>query len=268
VTIRLFGAFAHPDDDVYQLGGTLALDPRRFETTFVFATSGDAGPITEGSGATRETLADVREGEQAAALAAIGTGERARARFLRHPDYHLPDVPLDRLAAELEAAMREVAPHVVVTFGPDGLTSHHDHIRVGEACTRAFHAARATARPGTFARLLHTAIPRSDVDRFYAGLAGLEDRTYGAEGDLFNLVGVPDERIDEQIDVGPVVRTKLAGILAHATQVCEWERIPAPLRWIHLEHESFVQAWPPPQTEPAEPRLSGTRMTERHSGVK
>jgi LmbE family N-acetylglucosaminyl deacetylase len=242
--IRLFGAFAHPDDDVYQIGGTLALDPRGFDTTFVFATSGGAGPITEGSGVTRHTLASVREREQAAGMVALGVAERTRARFLRHPDYRVPEVPFARLASELEDLMREFRPHVVVTFGSDGLTSHHDHIRVGEACTRAFHAAREGAARGDFARLLHTALPRSDVDRFYAVLARLHDRGYGDEGDLFNLVGVPDERIAVQVDVSRVRDVKLAGILAHATQRCEWERIPEPARWIHLDRESFVQAWP------------------------
>jgi LmbE family N-acetylglucosaminyl deacetylase len=132
-----------------------------------------------------------------------------------------------------------------VTFGPDGLTSHHDHIRIGAACTEAFHAARTGAAPGEFARLLYTALPRTDVDRFYAGLVRAERERYGNEGELFNLVGVPDERIAVQVDISEAAETKLAAILAHATQRCEWERIPETLRWIHLERESFVQAWPP-----------------------
>jgi LmbE family N-acetylglucosaminyl deacetylase len=258
VTIRLFGAFAHPDDDVYQLGGALALAPAAFETTFVFATSGDAGPITEGSGATRETLAAVREQEQAAAMTRLGVAGRSRARFLRHPDYHLPEVPLETLVHELEDAMVEARPHVVVTFGPDGLTSHHDHIRVGQACAEAFHRVRAVAAPGECARLLYTALQRSDVDRFYADVVGTDDGTYGPEGELFNLVGIPDERIAVRVDVSSVSEIKLEAILAHGTQRCEWERIPEPARWIHLERECFVQGWPArPDDSAVAPTLGG-----------
>jgi hypothetical protein len=34
-------------------------------------------------------------------------------------------------------------------------------------------------------------------------------------------------------------------MLRHRTQLEEHERIPEPLRWIVLDAECFVQAWPP-----------------------
>jgi LmbE family N-acetylglucosaminyl deacetylase len=251
VTVRLFGAFAHPDDDVYQIGGTLAMHAGDVQATLVFATSGEAGPITDPAMATRETLGVVREHEQRAALEALGVAAVTDVHFLRHPDYHLSTVPFDDLVAEVAEIMRATQPDVVVTFGPDGLTSHHDHIRIGRACSEAFHrVGHSGAAPP--ARLFHTALPRSIVDRFYAGLSGLGETSYGEEGRLFNLVGVPDDRIAVRADVGGVARRKLDGILAHRTQLCEWERIPEPLRWVHLDEESFVQAWPPSERgEPA-----------------
>jgi hypothetical protein len=48
-----------------------------------------------------------------------------------------------------------------------------------------------------------------------------------------------------RVDTRSVAARKMAGIRAHATQRGEWERIPKPLRWIHLDDECFVQAWPP-----------------------
>jgi LmbE family N-acetylglucosaminyl deacetylase len=48
-TTRLLGVFAHPDDDVYTLGGSLVLERDRLEVTLVFCTSGDAGPIWIGA---------------------------------------------------------------------------------------------------------------------------------------------------------------------------------------------------------------------------
>ena len=163
--LRLVGVFAHPDDDVYSIGGSLVLNRDRLDVTLVFCTSGDAGPIWVEGIATRETLGEVREREQAASMAALGV--EAKARFLRHPDYHLPEVPFDVLVGEVEAVLRDVRPHLVVTFGPDGMTSHHDHIRAGEAAEAAFRRAREDSDDGAFARLLQVAIPRSAVDRFY-----------------------------------------------------------------------------------------------------
>ena len=65
------GVFAHPDDEIYQIGGTLALHAGEVRTTLVFCTSGDAGPITSPELATRKNLGEVREREQAAAMALV-----------------------------------------------------------------------------------------------------------------------------------------------------------------------------------------------------
>jgi LmbE family N-acetylglucosaminyl deacetylase len=245
VTVRLAGVFAHPDDDSYVLGGTLLLHPGAVEPTLVFATSGEAGPMADGTGVTRETLGRAREAEQAAFLEAVGYGAAA-TRFLRHPDYRLPEVPFERLVGEVEAVFRETRPQVVVGFGPDGLTSHHDHIRAGEAAAEAFRRARAAdgdGPGGAFQRLYQAAYPRSDVDRFYAAVreGGFD---YGEEGNLFDLTGVPDDRIAVRVDTRPVAARKWDAILRHRTQLDEHERIPSPLRWIVLDAECFVQAYP------------------------
>jgi LmbE family N-acetylglucosaminyl deacetylase len=130
------------------------------------------------------------------------------------------------------------------------VTSHHDHVRAGEAAEAAFHRARQQSSSGAFRRLYRVAVPRADVDRFYDGMRAL-DPAYGDEGELFNLTGVDAESVAVSVDTVPVRDVKLEAILEHRTQVCELERIPEPLRWIHLDRESFVQAWPPrPAGEP------------------
>jgi LmbE family N-acetylglucosaminyl deacetylase len=224
MTIRLFGVFAHPDDDVYTLGATLVAHHGELETTLVFATSGEAGPITDPEAVSREQLGPVREGEQRAAMEALGVADSTTSRFLRLPDYYVPDVPFDELVARITDLLDEVRPDVVVTFGPDGMTSHHDHVRVGEAATAAFDRVADGSGP---THLFHVALPRADVDRFYADLDGAG---YGEEGDLFNVAGVPDDRITIRFDARPYRETKLEAILAHRTQISEWERIPAQLR--------------------------------------
>ena len=247
MTVRLVAVavLAHPDGDSYLLGGTLLLHQGRVEPTYLFATSGEAGPIAPGPAATRGTLGAVREGEQRAFLEAIGYGG-APARFLRHPAYHLPEVPFERLVGEVEAVLWEVRPQLVVSFGPDGLTSHHDHVRAGEAVLEAFQRARAAeGEPqDAYLRLYQAAHPRLDVDRFYAGVrqGGFG---YGEEGRLFDLTGVPDERIAVRVDPRAVAARKWAAILRHRGQLEEHERIPEPLRWIVLVAECFVQVFPP-----------------------
>ena len=168
--------------------------------------------------------------------------------FLGHPDYYLPDVPLERLVGDIEAVLRTARPHIVVTFGPEGLTSHHDHMRVGEAATEAFHNVREELGDSdAFTRLHYVALARSDVDRFYEGVRG-GGYDYGEEGRLFDITGVPDDGIAVRTDIRSVADRKLEAILAHKTQLIEWERIPEGLRWIYLNAECFVQAYPDHRT--------------------
>jgi LmbE family N-acetylglucosaminyl deacetylase len=184
-------------------------------------------------------------------MAALGID--ADVRFLRHPDYHLPEVPFHGLVAQIEAVLREVRPHLVVTFGPDGWSGHHDHARAGEATDAAFERARADG--DVAARLLHVGTPRSVADRFDAELraAGSTDREARS---LLALRGVPEEDIAIAVDTRPVKDTKLAGIEAHRTQIGELERVPEALRWIVLDTEWFVQAWPERPASPAAPATS------------
>jgi LmbE family N-acetylglucosaminyl deacetylase len=249
-TTRLLGVFAHPDDDVYTLGGSLVLARDRLEVTLVFCTSGDAGPIWV-EGVEPHELGSVREREQAASMAALGVD--ADVRFLRHPDSHLPEVPSSVLAGEIDAILRETRPQLVVTFGAEGLTGHHDHIVVGAATDAAVDRARIEDR--IVARLLHVGIPGSAVARLEgqlheAGDPAKEDRS------LLDLRGVPDDEITIEVDTRPVRETKLAGIEAHRTQIGELERLPEDLRWIVLDTEWFVQAWPERPAPPAAPATS------------
>jgi LmbE family N-acetylglucosaminyl deacetylase len=246
-TTRLLGVFAHPDDDVYTIGGSLVLERDRLEVTLVFCTSGEAGPIWIEGVQPRE-LGSVREREQAASMAALGID--VDVRFLRHPDYHLPEVPSSVLEREIDAILHQARPEVVVTFGADGLTGHHDHIAVGAATDAAVDRARTDE--GMVTRLIHVGIPRSAVARLEgqlgeAGDPAKEDRS------LLSLRGVPDEQIAIAVDTRPVRDTKLAGIEAHRTQIGELERLPEPLRWIVLDTEWFVQARPEPAASLAAP---------------
>ena len=150
--IRIVGVFAHPDDDVFSVGGTFALHASGVAPTLVFCTSGENGPIWVDGIATRDSLGAVREREQVAAME--GLGVRARSVFLRYPDGGLTDVSREELIGTISAVLREVRPHVVVTFGADGLTSHPDHVRAGEATSVAFERLRAEAGEAAPQRLL------------------------------------------------------------------------------------------------------------------
>jgi len=254
VTFRLVSVFAHPDDDTHGVGGILAMEDGNVDYSVIVASSGEAGEIADPSLATPETLGDVREQEELRSLEVLGVAD-PRAHFLRCPDGHVAEAPREELVDRIAEIFAAARPHVVVTFGPEGVTRHADHIAVGQAATEAFHRLQAEARDRNeaFRRLLYVALPQPELDRYWQ-----IQKERGVEVDPdgpFMPRGVPDHTITVKVDCRSVIDRKLAALAAHRTQAFEDESFPDDLRREAFAWEWFVQAWPP-VTEPSGPILS------------
>ena len=247
---RVACVFAHPDDETFGVGGSLALHaPDEVELTVILATSGEAGRIADASLATRETLASVREAEDLASWRALGLDPDVR--FLRHQDGGLNVTPRGELVTQVRGVLEDVAPEVVITFGPDGITGHDDHVAIGAIATEAFDALRTSSGGAAFSRLLHNAIAQSTLDRLNELLRGrgLEPMD---PAEPFMPRGVPDAAIGARVDASSVYERKLEAIRCHKTQD-ELEDVPFDLWPEMLSIESFVVAWP--ERRPRDPVL-------------
>ena len=126
---RVVGVFAHPDDEIFCAGGTIAKWAADGAHVFVVcATRGEAGQIRDSMTAVRRTLGQVREAELREACARLGV---EHVVVLNYHDGTLQNVDLDELAAAIEEMLTEIDPDVVITFGEDGAYGHPDHIAVG-----------------------------------------------------------------------------------------------------------------------------------------
>jgi LmbE family N-acetylglucosaminyl deacetylase len=244
MTHRLAGVFAHPDDDAFGIAGTCALHADDLELLVVFATNGEAGRIADAALATRETLGRVREAEAASAYRVLGV--EADLRFLGYRDGSVSQVPRPELVGRVADALASFRPDVVITFGPEGITAHQDHITVGAAGTEAFGVVRERLGQDGPKRLLHLALPSADLER----LAG-ELRRRGLEPpdptEPFQPRGVPDDRIGVRVDCSSVVKRKLDALREHRTQAQDLEEYPQDLWPEFLSREAFTIAWPDPE---------------------
>lgn len=260
---------AHPDDEAFAVGGTLAaLSAGGTNVTLICATRGDVGEISDPSLATAETLATVRETELRCSCAALGIdppiflGYRdsgmAGAETNSHPD-SLAAADLSEVTGRVVRCVRELRPGVLISFDAGGGYGHPDHIAVHKATSEAFHKAGdpscypeqlGTLQPHTPRKLLYTAIPRSlfrgMIDRMRE--MALDASVFASWPDP-ETVGTPDEEIDLVVDIAPYVDTKRKAIDCHATQVAPdnpFNLLPQEEIRAFLSVEHFIQAVPKP----------------------
>lgn len=133
---RLLAIYAHPDDECYCSGGTLAkYSAEGAETMVISATKGQAGQINDTRVANRQTLGAIREQELHQSC------EQLNVHHVDCWDYMdgaLAESDQDKLVGDIVYAMRKFQPHIVLTFGADGAYGHPDHIAIGDATTIAF----------------------------------------------------------------------------------------------------------------------------------
>lgn len=140
MTLKLLCVLAHPDDESLALGGTLArYATEGVETYLVTATRGEHGWMgSEADYPGPKALGQTREAELLAATRALGMRE---VHFLDYEDGHLDEADAQEAIAKIAAHIQNIQPQVVMTFGPDGIYGHPDHIAISQMTTAACVAA-------------------------------------------------------------------------------------------------------------------------------
>jgi N-acetyl-1-D-myo-inositol-2-amino-2-deoxy-alpha-D-glucopyranoside deacetylase len=147
----LLAVLAHPDDESFGMGGTLALYARRgVEVHLVCATRGEVGVMEEKYMLGYKTIAERREAELRCAAEKLGLAD---VHFLEYRDSGMPGTadnqhpkalaaqPLEEVAGQVVEYIRRFKPQVVLTFDPIGGYRHPDHIAIHRATVLAFEKA-------------------------------------------------------------------------------------------------------------------------------
>jgi LmbE family N-acetylglucosaminyl deacetylase len=222
--------FAHPDDESLVAGGTLArYAAMGWKTSLVCATRGEWGPISDDALAGYDDLGQVREGELREACGVLGIDDLL---FLDLEDASVSAVfgtEAEQVTLEkLVRAIRERRPRTLITFGPDGLYGHQDHIAVGRLAAAA--SSRA-GNPRIFPQHLDHGLPAHRVSRLYyatvpQGLypelladldrSGRDAHLWGIPAERF---GIPGTEISVRVDIARFLARKLAALRCHRTQL-------------------------------------------------
>ena len=202
----LLAIFAHPDDESFRCGGTLALLARRGVRVWVLcATRGEAGV----PGLSPEQAGQVRERELRCACRALGIEP---PRFLDYQDGTLAQVDEGQAVERVVRAVRELRPQVLLTWPPDGLSGHPDHVAVSRWTGEAF---RRLGLSSPLAKRRRTETKASPLSLYHI----VVPRSLAQALGVTHLHTVPDEVVTLAVDVSAVWEAKMAAIRCHRTQM-------------------------------------------------
>ncbi len=270
---RILAVLAHPDDESFGMGGTLAkYASDGVRVHLICATRGEVGEVDpeylEGFG----SIADLRINELNCAVKTLGI-ERLQLLDYRdsgmtgsadnqHPRA-LINAPLEKVAGEIAEYLREFQPQVVLTFDPQGGYRHPDHIFINRAATKAFILASDPSYmrdnpPYQPARLYYHTIPRHFI-RFNVRLLkllGKDPSRYGKNKDIDLTQMAGDEfPVHARVDYSEFKDKKAAAARCHASQGGHGLTRGA-IRWLFWllgarSVDQFMQAIPEPDQRAA-----------------
>jgi LmbE family N-acetylglucosaminyl deacetylase len=265
---KILSVLAHPDDESFGMGGTLAkYAAEGVEVHLICATRGEAGEVDPEYLKGHTSIAALRVEELNCAVKELGIEP---VRLLEYRDSGMTgsadnenpraliNAPLDQVAGEIADIIREIKPQVVLTFDPIGGYRHPDHIFIHEAATRAFKLAGDAAYPGNHpsyqpAKLYYHTIPRYFI-RFNVRLLkllGKDPSKYGKNQDIdLTQMAVDEFPVHARIRYDEYKEKKAAASACHASQgghgltrgFMRW------LSWLlgARSADQFMQAFPEP----------------------
>lgn len=268
----LLAVLAHPDDETFGTGGTLALYARAgAEVHLICATRGEVGEMDPRLMRGFNSVAERREHELRCAAETLGL---SGVHFLGYRDSGMPGSPdnnhpnalaaqpLEKVAADVGGYIQQLKPQVVITFDPIGGYRHPDHIAIHNATVRAFHAALEASPAGGYRpeRLYFQTIPRGFLRLMVRlmRLVGRDPRKFGQNGDI-DLVSIAEVSFPTHvsIDYRPVADIRDAASRCHESQggasLTSGGLFGRLRRWL-MSREMYMRAYPVPG--PQEKRAS------------
>lgn len=219
--------FAHPDDETFGTGGTIAkLVKKGAVVNVVTATTGQAGQTGEYGDITPEELGEKRKIEQAEAAKILGI---SKTTCLGLMDGELINHPVEELAEMLIPLIKDENPDIVVTFEKNGASNHPDHKQISIAATDAFK--RWMSEADKHVRLYHIGVPKSYLVEYEK--AGLMMTAFGMPQ------GTPDEDFTTVIDISDVFEIKDKAARCHISQKKDWDRFESRMEIVDLKKEYF-----------------------------
>jgi LmbE family N-acetylglucosaminyl deacetylase len=268
----ILAVLAHPDDETFGLGGTLALYAQKgYDVYYICATRGEVGAADEEFMKGYKDAAEMRTAELMRAAKILGLKE---VFFLGYRDSGMPGSEdnkhpnaqvahsIDEVAGRVVKYIRELKPDIVITFDPIGGYKHPDHIHIQRATTLAFEKAddatfhpeagivsSGDGRPFKPRALYYQVFPRWYLKwaTRLMPLFGKDPTKYGRNGDIDLTDLIVDFPIHVQLDIRSVSEIKRQASEQHASQgggIQMRRGLMGFIAKVFGQREDYMQAYP------------------------
>ena len=263
---RLLACFAHPADEAFPIGGSLAAHSSRgVNIRLIPATSGEEGEVRSPGLAIPDGLGSLRREELSCSVHTLGLQSHhvlgyRDSGMAGTPANNLPEafinIAQEEIVGILVREIRTFRPQVVLTFEPGGLYGHPDHIAICKHATKAFHTANDASiypeqlieglEPFQPDRLYYSARPQG----FRTSMA-LKLQAAGIDFPMPTIErandGIDPDEIHLEVNVSDQLDQKMGSILCHKSQVAPnwpYNQVPRSVAADILGREHYIRAWP------------------------
>lgn len=195
--------FAHPDDEAFGPGGTIAKLAKKNPVYIICATKGEAGLDSRKGKVKVKALYEEREQELLRSAKILGV---KRVYFLGFKDGTLSNNLYHEIAAKIERILRNLKPEVILTHEPRGGSGHLDHIAISMISSYLFE------RLPFVKVMLQHCLPDFRAKAF---------KKYF----IYRPPGYSRKEIDLVVDINDVWETKLRAMHEHQSQMHDIKRI-------------------------------------------
>ncbi len=211
----VFVILAHPDDESFGPGGTVALLSKTHDVYLFCATKGEAG--NDHSRKKEVSLHEIRADELKEASSLLGVKEVV---FLGHQDGHLSNSVYHTIVDQITKYVVKLQPYLIITYEPRGVSGHLDHVAMS-----------------MIASFIYTRNECIKELHYFC----LDQKQRGTTQKYFIYFppGYSDNEISKRVDITSVLDKKIEAIKKHASQMEDVEKVLEMHKSARLE-ECFI----------------------------
>jgi LmbE family N-acetylglucosaminyl deacetylase len=190
---KVLCVFAHPDDEAFGPGGTIALWAKQGkQINLLCITKGEAG-MNNSDG----DICDIRTKELKSSAKILGI---EKIEHLDYLDGEIGNKAMIEIEKHIINKINAYQPDTLLTFNLDGVSGHLDHIAVASATTQAF---KKTTHPKNLYYFSNTKIVSEELKNYF----------------VYAPPGFTPDQVDEVIDVSSVWEAKVKAMYCHQSQI-------------------------------------------------